>query len=119
MIDFNSFHGDLDDMTDGLDLYQEYAATTAIYPKEAKVAYPILGAIGELGELANKYKKVIRDGVELDIEDAMKELGDVLWYLSAIANDLGVSLGHIAALNLQKLADRQERGVLGGSGDTR
>lgn len=110
---------DLNDVMQGFDVYQHNAAKTAIYPNEAKVAYPILGAIGELGELANKYKKVIRDGAELDLEDATKELGDVLWYLSAIATDLGVSLGYIASGNLLKLADRSNRGVLGGSGDTR
>lgn len=118
-VNFDNIDDDIDCICDGLDAYQEYAAVTAIYPTQVRIAYPILGAVGELGEFSNKYKKVLRDGVELDIDDAMKELGDILWYLSAIANDLGVSLGHIAALNLQKLKDRQERGVLGGSGDNR
>lgn len=110
---------DVETIDEGFDTYQHLAKRTAIYPDEAKIAYPILGAIGELGELANKYKKVIRDGREIDVEDYAAELGDVLWYLSAIASDLGISLGYIASHNLEKLFDRQNRGVLGGSGDTR
>lgn len=103
----------------GFDLYQEKAATTAIYPRDAHTLYPILGLLGEAGELANKYKKVIRDGAVVDREDYAKELGDILWYLSVVATDLKISLGYIADQNLKKLADRQARGVLGGSGDNR
>ena len=43
--------------------YQRSAATTAIYPAEHKVLYPALGLAGEAGEVANKVKKLIRDGV--------------------------------------------------------
>lgn len=110
---------DLNDVMQGFDVYQANAARTAIYPDDSKVTYPTFGAIGELGEFCNKYKKVIRDGAELDLEDATKELGDALWYISAIASDLGVSLGYIASGNLLKLADRSNRGVIGGSGDDR
>ena len=99
--------------------YQEQAYQTAVYPESAKVFYPILGLLGEAGELANKAKKLIRDGKELDIDDAAKELGDILWYVSAVAYDLGIDLGYIADRNLQKLFDRMERGVIGGSGDDR
>lgn len=113
---FNEFRTEL---YNTLDIYQEYAATTAIYPDNAKVTYPILGLLGEAGELANKYKKVIRDGKTIDKEDYAAELGDILWYLSAIANDLSISLGYIAEQNLLKLKDRADRGVLRGSGDNR
>lgn len=102
-----------------LDYYQDLARITAIYPNEFAVSYPILGAIGELGEFANKYKKVLRDGITLDLNDAMHELGDILWYLANIAEDLNLSLGDIALANIEKLRDRKERGVIGGSGDTR
>lgn len=99
--------------------YQAQAETTAIYPDQFRVTYPILGLAGETGELANKWKKVIRDGIVFNRHDAAKELGDILWYLSAIATDLGLSLNDIAQGNINKLLDRQERGVLGGSGDNR
>ena len=63
-------------------------------------------------------KKMVRDG-KLDTEGLKKELGDVLWYISALASDLGVTLEDVAADNVAKLRSRAERGVLGGSGDNR
>ena len=99
--------------------YQERARQTAIYPESHKILYPILGLLGECGELANKVKKVIRDHTELDRDDAASELGDILWYVSQVAYDLGLDLSYIANKNLDKLADRKNRGVLGGSGDNR
>jgi NTP pyrophosphatase (non-canonical NTP hydrolase) len=52
-------------------------------------------------------------------EDLIKELGDVLWYIAALASEMNLSLGWIARKNLEKLADRAKRNVLGGSGDNR
>ena len=98
--------------------YQEEASKTAIYPEQYKIVYPALGLAGEAGEVAEKVKKHIRDGV-LNVEDLKKELGDVLWYLAAIASDLGLNLDDVAESNLQKLRSRQARGVIGGSGDNR
>jgi len=99
--------------------YQELANSTAIYPKEAKIYYPCLGLAGEVGEVCEKVKKHIRDGRVLDKEDLKKELGDVLWYLSALSTDLGISLDDVAETNYNKLKSRQDRGVLSGSGDNR
>lgn len=99
--------------------YQENAQLTAIYPFDERKTYPLLGLIGEVGEFANKYKKVIRDGREFSQEDVRAELGDCLWYLSALASDFGLRLDDIANANLNKLFGRQNRGVLGGSGDNR
>ena len=75
------------------DEYQEFARSTAIYPEECKVTYPTLGLCGEAGEVAEKVKKNIRDGKSLD--GVGLELGDVLWYISALADDLGVTLGSL------------------------
>ncbi len=101
--------------------YQIQAKETAIYPEGLN--YPILGLAGEAGELCNKYKKILRDkGGEaalLDINEMEKELGDVLWYVAQIATELGVSLETVARVNIMKLGDRKNRGVLGGSGDNR
>lgn len=98
--------------------YQEEASKTAIYPEQYKIVYPALGLAGEAGEVAEKVKKHIRDGV-LNVEDLKKELGDVLWYLAAIASDLGLNLDDVADANLEKLRSRQARGVIGGNGDNR
>lgn len=99
--------------------YQELAKTTAIYKQEAKIFYPALGLAGEVGEVCEKVKKHVRDGRELDKEDLKKELGDVLWYLSALASDLGISLNDVAVTNYNKLKSRMERNVIHGSGDNR
>jgi NTP pyrophosphatase (non-canonical NTP hydrolase) len=110
----------------GLDAYQEAASTTAIY-REAletqteRTNYCLLGLGGEVGELLNKWKKFHRDGLEFEAvrSTLLEELGDVLWYAALLAVELDMPLSLIASGNLAKLRDRQERGVLGGSGDER
>ena len=97
--------------------YQKIARSTAIYPKEYKVIYPALGLCGEAGEVAEKIKKNIRDGKSLD--GVGLELGDVLWYISALADDLGVTLEEVAQANVDKLTSRKERNMISGSGDNR
>jgi NTP pyrophosphatase (non-canonical NTP hydrolase) len=99
--------------------YQTEAEKTAIYSGSLDIMYPALGLAGEVGEALNKIKKHYRDGTPLDKEDMTKELGDILWYLSALATDLDIDLEYVAVLNLEKLKDRSERGVIGGSGDYR
>ena len=104
--------------------YQNLALSTAIYPMMYKKVYPALGLCGEAGEVAEKIKKVIRDGVDYGYEeefkaDLTKELGDVLWYVAALASDLDISLNDVAEKNVQKLASRKKRNKIGGSGDNR
>jgi NTP pyrophosphatase (non-canonical NTP hydrolase) len=98
--------------------YQRQAATTAIYPASVQILYPTLGLAGEAGEVANKVKKIIRDG-KLDKEAIGSEIGDCLWYIAAICKDLGLKMEDVAQANLDKLRQRQEKGTLSGSGDTR
>lgn len=84
-----------------------------------------LGLAGETGEVLEKIKKMIRDkgGVfhptPEDIAELKKELGDVLWYLSALAFYNGIDLDDVARANLEKLRSRKERNQIHGSGDNR
>ena len=104
--------------------YQKQSRKTAIYPDQDKNwQYPALGLSGEVGELLNKLKKVIRDGIEVNNEefkqDVAKELGDVLWYLSNLATEFNLSLDEVAQKNIEKLLSRMERGKIVGQGDNR
>lgn len=94
--------------------YQAEAKVTALYPKRlSNLEYPTLGLAGEAGEVANIVKKIQRDfGGEITDETRAKlkdELGDVLWYISACADELGLTLTEIAEFNVQKLAKRHGR----------
>lgn len=98
--------------------YQANAAKTAIYKAEHQVIYPAMGLVNEAGEVVGKVKKILRDG-KFDRDDIADEIGDVMWYMAALCRDLNVNMSDVAQRNLDKLKDRQERGVIGGSGDKR
>jgi NTP pyrophosphatase (non-canonical NTP hydrolase) len=112
-----------------LDEYQMSTAITAVYPGEGTregILYCALGLTSEAGEVADKIKKAMRDdgwvGPHLETSRAMAlkaELGDVLWYLCRLAEEIGFDLSDVASYNLRKLADRVEREALGGSVDDR
>lgn len=113
--------------------YQEFTKTTAKYPgagtsNEHALIYCTLGLAGESGEVADKIKKLIRDegGFDRlkDLEpktrlELVKELGDILWYISRMSDELGFRLSEVAELNMAKLSSRKARGVIHGSGDNR
>ena len=104
-----------------INTYQQEAAKTAIYSN--KLIYPTLGLVGEAGEIANKVKKILRDNsgeLEEDVrQNLISELGDVLWYVAALATDLKTELSEVANKNIEKLNSRKNRGAIGGSGDNR
>ena len=104
-----------------LNEYQQEARETAIYPEELGLLYTTLGLAGESGEVAEKVKKMIRDGTSLEDcrESLINELGDVLWYVANLAHELKTTLEEVAYVNLDKLKDRQAREVLKGSGEAR
>jgi|SRR6185503_5402664 len=88
------------------------------------IHYVTLGLVGEAGEIANKVKKQLRDNPKDPFNDEFKimmfgELGDVMWYVSQMCNELGLDLEGIMEANIDKLESRKERDVLGGSGDER
>ena len=106
-----------------LDMYQKVAITTAIYPREQAIIYPTLGLTGEAGEVANKVKKIIRDGSnskdERLVSEIKSEIGDCLWYIAVLADDFNIKLSDIASANLEKLAIRKKNNTIHGSGDNR
>lgn len=106
--------------------YQINANKTAVYPDQGGLlgaTYTILGLANEAGEVAGKFKKLLRDKQgKIDnefLEVISKELGDTLWYLAQTATELGLNLDDVAQGNNKKLFDRAERGVLKGDGDER
>ena len=107
-----------------LNEYQVAALRTAA-PKDKKneVFHLLLGLCGEVGEVAEKTKKIVRDKnsdfSQLDVDELAKELGDVLWYVAVLADYFDIPLDQIGSCNIAKLADRQKRSVLYGSGDNR
>lgn len=109
------------------DEYEEAASRTAKGLATTTIWYPALGLAGEAGEVAEKVKKLYRDtdyveSSKLTVDfrvDLVRELGDVLWYLTALARLAGVSLQNVAEENIAKLASRRERNMIHGSGDNR
>jgi NTP pyrophosphatase (non-canonical NTP hydrolase) len=110
-----------------LDDYQTAAFKTAIYPGKGShslgaLTYCALG-LGEVGEIQGKIKKIWREDYQLldevRVNEIALELGDALWYVAAMANELGFRLSDIATMNLEKLAARAAAATLKGDGDNR
>lgn len=108
--------------------YQKVSRRTAKYPnlgkkKEDNFLYPVLGLLGEAGEVAEKVKKMYRDDngvLTPERKDLIKkELGDVLWYLAQIATELEMELDDVAKTNIEKLSSRLDRDKILGDGDER
>ena len=102
-----------------MDTYQQQAKATAVYPEDKEREYLVAGLAGEVGELASIFAKHWRGDGDLNHDHAKAELGDVLWFVAMLAKELGYDLSTIAANNLDKLADRANRGKLKGNGDNR
>lgn len=104
--------------------YQEKTKQTAIYPKQNNIGiyYTVLGLVGESGEIANKVKKIIRDNKKINeeyVQTLSLEIGDVMWYVSQLCNELELSLESVCNENIEKLLDRQKRDKIQGEGDNR
>ena len=104
--------------------YHSFVNSMKMYPPSQAVIYPTLGLTGEAGEIAEKVKKWIRDEDGETISEERRnaillELGDPLWYITALAGDLGYTLQDVVDANVNKLTSRKERGTLQGSGDNR
>lgn len=108
--------------------YQAQAITTltddhAYGDISSRLMAQVLGLVGESGEVAEKFKKLLRDKdgklSEEDKAELVKELGDILWYVTSVAHLLGSSLEEVAIKNNEKLASRKSRGQIKGGGDNR
>lgn len=105
--------------------FQEYNARLAVIRshyglnRENEIMVSTLGLAGEVGEVAELIKKELRDDSGIHQTILKKELGDVLAYLTNIANMYGISLEDVAIANIEKLESRLERGTLRGSGSER
>jgi len=77
---------------------------------EQMLSWNAIGLAGETGELCDIIKKTIYHGHALDIVKVSEEIGDVLWYLSAIATKLCLSLSDCAEININKLRERYPQG---------
>ena len=89
------------------DEYQVRSAITDQRPDPRDISFPLLGLAGEVGSLVAEYKKLIRGDTISGrfLEEAREDLGDLLWYVSALARTLDLPLSEIANSNLQKIHD--------------
>lgn len=98
--------------------YQDQAMSFRL--PSANEAYALYGLMGEVGEFYGALAKAIRDeDGAIDAIMVRKELGDILWFVAAVATDFGFDLEDIAQGNIDKLSSRKDRGVIQGSGDNR
>ena len=109
-------------MPKDVDYYSDWVENKILTVGFDRVIENTFGLVGETGEVAEKIKKLIRDDKDaIYVPDVkiMNELGDVLFYVTALANIYGDGLTDLIARNMEKLDGRQERGTLRGSGDNR
>lgn len=97
-----------------LNEYQLAAQETNLHRGSDPVSFYLHGIVGEIGTLTAEHKKRLRDGAShLQFRDKVaEEIGDLLWYTSALATELDLDLDEIAQRNLSKCEARW-----GGSSD--
>ena len=108
-----------DDKRSFADYYSKWVEDKILTSGDDRLVENTLGLVGEAGEVAEKIKKLIRDGSRYSSEEIIKEIGDVVFYATALANIYGKGLQEVLDLNIEKLDSRQKRGKLQGSGDNR
>ncbi len=105
--------------------YQKKALKTALYSgdKFTDLTHWILGTVEEAGEVAARFKRIIRDQdskmTAANKREIAGEIGDVLWHLAVLSQELDIPFDQVAEQNLAKLADRHKRGKIKGKGDHR
>jgi NTP pyrophosphatase (non-canonical NTP hydrolase) len=104
--------------------YQSFTPTTFIVPDNyvsAIDSYLFSGLASEAGEVAGNYAKYCRGDFEVDElkKRTTKELGDVMYFVSQIANSFHLDLEDVLINNQVKLQDRLDRNKIKGDGETR
>tara|TARA_R110001632_G_scaffold38349_1_gene96606 strand:+ start:410 stop:778 length:369 start_codon:yes stop_codon:yes gene_type:complete len=99
--------------------YSQWVEDKIVTSGQTRLIENTLGLVGEAGEVAEKIKKLLRDNTRFTGEDIIKELGDVVFYATALANYFNSDLQGILDKNIEKLDSRELRGVIKGSGDDR
>jgi NTP pyrophosphatase (non-canonical NTP hydrolase) len=98
------------------DTFQVGTKTTMAYPGDVGLPYLTMGLAGEAGEVANKVKKILRDGRQepnkAEVNAIIDEIGDVLWYCAQLSGFLGVPLSQVMRRNQEKLLARKALGLL-------
>jgi NTP pyrophosphatase (non-canonical NTP hydrolase) len=116
---FDMFQNSPDYEKDPVRFYSQFVEDKILTKGRDRLIENTLGLAGEAGEVSEKIKKLFRDKNRFSDEDILKELGDVLFYTVALANIFGGNLRKVMEMNMAKLDDREQRGVLKGSGDNR
>lgn len=102
--------------------YQEATNETAVTSgpeNDVTIERCVLGMAGESGEVCEKVKKFLREDDPEYLDDLEDEIGDVLWYIAQLCEQLDLEMNTVAERNVEKLADRKDRGKLTGEGDNR
>lgn len=85
--------------------YQKKANNTLL-GNEQVLTNCALGLAGESGQVVNLVKNYTFRGADLDKEQLTKEMGDVLWYLSQVAQWADIPFEEVAQKNIKDLAKR-------------
>ena len=99
--------------------YSDWVEDKIITEGKDRLMENALGLMGEAGEVAEKIKKYLRDDTKVSQKEIVKEIGDVVFYATALSNYFYSNLEEVMQVNMEKLDDRAKRGVIKGSGDNR
>ena len=116
--------------------YQEFVKELAMYrdtvselnshdfvriKKMLNISYAAMELADEAGEVLGKAKRIIRGDYEMDVlrEQIIPELGDVLFPLTCLCEEFGVTLDDVRDMNVEKLSKRKENNTIKGQGDDR
>ncbi len=73
-----------------------------------RLLHGVIGISTEAGELLDAFKKYIYYNKELDYVNIKEELGDILWYIAIVCDELDLSFEEIAKVNIKKLKQRYD-----------